>query len=387
MSHHHTPNAHDRRGGPRHPATHLPSLRASILAGPDVTVINVSRSGLLVQSDVRLKPGLGICLSLTLDGVIHVLDGKVSHATARSADQRVVYCVGIALDQETTIFDSVAAAAASVAPSVASRAEIAEPVFAERDDELELRVLQEQLERERREREDEARAIETLREALESGERLRRELADAHSADRSQWESEQRELLVRVREAEEQAASMVQDMRVARDDARRVARQHAQERAALEARVREREQQLTELRASQAALLESLTQRLKGYEHRDDTTRQQHDRVSAQLATAEAWGAGQQDLLYRIRQQINVIFALIQGTEGVRPPPEALPEDRPAPPMGAHALPAHTRTAQPLAAERKVTHVRDLTLLISQGPDRAAGPGRVLAPAVEKTGT
>lgn len=387
MSHHHTPNSHDRRGAPRHPATHLPSLRASILAGPDVTVINVSRGGLLVQSDVRLKPGLGICLSLTLDGVIHVLDGKVSHATARFADQRVVYCVGIALDQETTIFDSVAAGAASAAPSDTSPTEVVEPSSAERDYELELAVLREQLDRERREREEEARGMETLREALDSGERLRRNLVDAHAADRSQWESDQRELLVRVREAEEQAASMAQDMRVARDDARRVARQHAQERATLDAQVREREQQLTELRASQSALLESLTQRLKSYEHRDDTARQQHHRVSAQLATAEAWGAGQQDLLYRIRQQINVIFALIQGTDGVRQPPAALSEDRPAPPVGAHALPAHTRPAQPLSAERKVTHVRDLTLLISQDPDRSAGTARTLAPAVEKTGT
>ena len=387
MSHHHTPNAHDRRGALRHPAAHLPSLRASILAGPDVTVINVSRGGLLVQSDVRLKPGLGICLSLTLDGVIHVLDGKVSHATARLADEGVVYCVGIALDQETTIFDSIAAGAASAAPPAASAAQVAEPAFAERDYELELAVLREQLERERRERGEEARTIERLREALESGERLRRELTDAHAADRSLWESEQRELLVRVREAEEQAASMAQDMRVARDDARRVARLHAQERATLEAQVREREQQLTELRASQAALLESLTQRLESYEHRDDATRQQHERVNAQLATAEAWGAGQQDLLYRIRQQINVIFALIQGTDAARQPRAALPEDRPAPPMGAHALPAPARAAQPVAADRKVTHVRDLTLLIAQGPDRSAAATRALAPAVEKTGT
>jgi hypothetical protein len=387
MSQHHTPNAHDRRGAPRHPAARLPSLRASILAGPDVTVINVSRGGLLVQSDVRLKPGLGICLSLTLDGVIHVLDGKVSHATARFEDQRVVYCVGIALDQETTIFDSVAAGAAPAAPASTSRADVAEPVITERDYELELAVLREQLERERREREQEARTLETVRGALESGERLRRELADAHAADRSQWESEQRELVVRTREAEEQAASMAHDMRVARDEARRVARQHAQERAEAEARVREREQQLTELRASQAALLESLTQRLKNYEHRDDATRQQHDRVNAQLTAAEAWGAGQQDLLYRIRQQINVIFALIQGTDAARQAPAALPDDRPEPPMGAHALPTPARAGQPAAADRKVTHVRDLTLLISQGPDRSAAAARALAPAIEKTGT
>jgi hypothetical protein len=238
MSHHHPPNAQDRRGAPRHPATHLPSLHASILAGPDVTVLSVSRGALLVQSDVRLKSGLGICLSLTLDGVIHVLDGKVSHATAKLADERVVYCVGIALDQETTIFDSIAAGAAWAAPSAPRDADVAEPVFAERDYELELASLREQLDRERREREEEARTIDALREALESGERLRRELVDAHARDRSQWESEQREHVIRVREAEEQAASMAQDMRAARDDAPHVARQHAQERAALEARVR-----------------------------------------------------------------------------------------------------------------------------------------------------
>jgi hypothetical protein len=40
-----------------------------------------------------------------------------------------------------------------------------------------------------------------------------------------------------------------------------------------------------------------------------------------------------------------------------------------------------------VAADRNVTHVRDLTLLIAQGPDRSAAAARALAPAIEQTGT
>ena len=212
MSRQNPPSGPDRRRAPRHPATRLPSLQASILAGPDVRIINVSRGGLLLESDVRLRPGLGICLNLTLEGVIHVLNGMVSHSTAKLLDDRVVYCVGVALDEETTIFESTLVGSStrtvertiSVAP-----VDLPDPTFDDRDHEPVLATLREQQESDRREREQQAEIIETLREALQSGERLRQEILEAHAADRAQWEAEQQELVTRVREAEEQAASMV----------------------------------------------------------------------------------------------------------------------------------------------------------------------------------
>ena len=368
MSRQHPLNGPERRRAPRHPATRLPSLRASILAGPDVTVINFSRGGLLLESDLRLRPGLGICLNLTLDGVIHVLNGRVSHSTAKLVDGRVLYCVGVALDEETTIFESTSVGGAPLAAEHTIPDPPPEPPGSrtdDRDHELEFAVLRDQLDMSRREREQQDRIIETLRDALQSGERLRQEIMAAHAADRAQWEFEQQELVTRVRDAEEQAASMVQDMRLARDAARRASRQHAQEQAALETRVREREQQLAELRAGQAALLESMAQRLQNYERRDDTIKEQQTLMRAQLANAEAWGTGQQDLLYRLRQQVNVVFELLQGAG------------------------AAVRASAPLATDADLHRLPtgDVSMLPSRSLERAATRMRALGPATQKTGT
>ena len=107
---------------------------------------------------------------------------------------------------------------------------------------------------------------------------------------------------------------MVQDMRVAREEARRAARDHASALAAIEARVRERDQQLAALRAEQAALMESVTLQLQAYEQRDEARQVHQGRVSGQLAATETWCADQQDLLYRIRQQMSAMFALLDGS-------------------------------------------------------------------------
>jgi len=52
---------------PRHPATRLPSLRASILAGPDVQVINVARGGIIVDEDLIALLDSGHLAGATLD--------------------------------------------------------------------------------------------------------------------------------------------------------------------------------------------------------------------------------------------------------------------------------------------------------------------------------
>jgi hypothetical protein len=366
MSAEQPPRGADRRRAPRFPVTRLPLLRASILAGPDVTIINVSRGGLLLESEMRLRPGFGICLNLTLNGRIHVLNGRVSHATALTVDGRLIYRVGVSLDEETAIFDPIAAhgrEAAEEDPNTAAR--VPPPPRSddrpETDANRETSSLREQLNAERRDREQLAGTIQTMREGLQSGERLRQEIIDAHAADRVLWEAEQQELVERVREAEEQAASMIQDMRAARDSGRRAARQQAQRVAALETQVREREQQLAEVRAAQAALLESLTERVQMYERKDRVIEEQRTRMTAQLATTETWCTDQQDLLYRIRQQINMVFGLLQGSDSI---------DR-------RSLPGATVTVLP----------DDVTLLPSPERHRVLTPVTALEPATKKTGT
>jgi hypothetical protein len=311
------------RRTPRDEAHRLPTLRASLLAGPDVAVLNVSRSGLLLESDVRLRPGSGICLNLVLDDEMHRLDCHVSHVDATIVDGRVVYRAGVSFDREMPLFDLGAQAGGPVIGVPPPPLNVM-PIDRGRDAQAsEIARLKEELEAEQAKREQQAGAIAALREALESGERLRRELIEDHASERARWTQEQQELLERVREAEDQATSMMQDMRVARDAARKVARAHASEIAGRDAHVRERDQQIAELRAEHAALLESVSAQLEAFSNREAARETQKGHLADQLASAEAWCADQQDLLYRVRQQMNAVFALLHGAQ--EPDAAALP--------------------------------------------------------------
>jgi hypothetical protein len=291
-----------------------------VLAGPDVALLNVSRGGLLLESEVRLRPGSGICLNVVVDGETHRLDGRVVHADARLVANRVVYRAGVAFDREVPIFDPPCGAGPSrwqEAPVPEPPIEVTASYPGGRDLEAEVERLREECEAERRQREHHAQTITALREALRSGERLRQEMLEAHAAERALWDKEHHDLVERVREAEELSSAMMHDMRVARDAARRTARAHAAQLAAHDERVREGEQQLAALRAEQAALLASLNAQLETLEKREEGSRTAQVRMTGQLAASEAWCADQQDLLYRVRQQMSTVFALLEGG----PPP------------------------------------------------------------------
>jgi hypothetical protein len=108
-----------------------------------------------------------------------------------------------------------------------------------------------------------------------------------------------------------------------------------------------------------------MAQRLQNYERRDDTIKEQQTLMRAQLANAEAWGTGQQDLLYRLRQQVNVVFELLQGAG------------------------AAVRASAPLATDADLHRLPtgDVAMLPSRSLERAATRMRALGPATQKTGT
>jgi len=260
----------------------------------------------------------------------------------------VVYRAGVAFDREMPLFDLAASDRPDRIPAlgVPPPPLNVTPIDRRRDIAAsEVSRLQEELEGEQAKREQQAGTIAALREALESGERLRRELMEEHACERERWKGEQQDLLDRVREAEEQASAMMQDMRVARDAARKVSREHAAEIAARDTHVRERDQQIAALRAEHAALLESVSAQLEAFSRREAARETQKGRLADQLASAEAWCADQQDLLYRVRQQMNAVFVLLQGAEtpsvAALPPAGRTVDVRPLRPRAViHALPA-----------------------------------------------
>lgn len=315
---------------PRHPATRLPSLAASILAGPEVRVINVARGGMLVESDVRLIPGVGVCMNVTLGDQVHQIAGRVSRVDASLSDGQVTYRAGIALDQEMAIFDLPPLPETSAADAEADRA---------LDEELQERlqppaetdtgdVLRAEVSELRLELELQREAGAALRQAVDSGESARRQLIDAQAAERTRWADERKLLQERARENEEQAAALARKIRSVVESQRDQAGQHALETSRLEAEANEARQQLTELRAVHASLLATISQRLEAFERERAEWQAERQRAANELEAAQHWSTEQQELLYRIRQQMTSMSSLLDGSPhllGPRPVLRALP--------------------------------------------------------------
>jgi hypothetical protein len=303
---------------PRHSATRLPSLRANILAGPDVRVINVARGGMLIESEVRLIPGSGVCLNVTLGDQVYQVAGRVSRVDASLAEGRVKYRAGVALDQEMAIFDLPPGSNLSAAESAADMAldaELEESLHAPPQAELPAsEQLQQELADARREAQEQRDACEALRQAMETGETTRKQLIESQAAERTRWSDDRKVLQERARENEEQAAALARKIRSVVEAQRDQAEQHALEKARLEAEASEARQQLTELRAVHASLVATVSQRLESFDRDRGQWQAEQLRASTELAAAEGWCSDQQDLLYRIRQQMAAVFSLLEGS-------------------------------------------------------------------------
>jgi hypothetical protein len=299
----------------RHPASLLPSLRASILAGPDVQVVNVSRGGLLVEADVRLSPGSGVCLNVALGDQLYQVGGRICRVDAALANGKVKYRAGIALDEEMAIFD--------LSPDQASAApRLADPVLLEqadsreralRDTEAELASLRLQLEDERRQMEQQRKTLDTLTDTLKAAESYRAELLAAHAAEQGRWQEERRMLEERARHAEDLAADLAREARLARDSERRTLQQQDEQRSTFERELREYQQQLAELQTVHAALTSATAQRMDEYERERQAWSAREADVASKIETTESWCADQQDLLYQIRRQMTAMFTLLEG--------------------------------------------------------------------------
>lgn len=303
------------RRHPRHPASLLPSLRASILAGPDVQVVNVSRGGLLVEADVRLSPGSGVCLNVALGDQLYQVGGRICRVDAALVGGRVKYRAGIALDEEMAIFD-LTPAPADAAPQPA------DPVLVEqadtreralRDTEAELTALRQQLEDERRKLDQQGQTLDTLTDTLRAAESYRAELLTAHAAEQARWQDERRLLEERARHAEDLAADLAREARLARDSERRTQQQQDEQREALERELREYQQQLAELQTVHAALTSATARRLEEYERERRAWSAREADAASKIETTEIWCADQQDLLYQLRRQMTAMFTLLEG--------------------------------------------------------------------------
>jgi hypothetical protein len=97
----------DRRTSPRVPASAVPNLKARLLAGPDVRLVDLSRRGVLLETQSRLLPGSPIRLKFVADDAVLVLKGAVVRSSVSTfGEQGLVYRTAVAFDEDITICDA-----------------------------------------------------------------------------------------------------------------------------------------------------------------------------------------------------------------------------------------------------------------------------------------
>jgi hypothetical protein len=107
-----TESAVDRRTARRLRAESLPSLAARLVAGPDVTLIDVSTGGARFESDTRLLPGSSVGLRLVQSDTIFLVMARVVRSrVARLESGSLRYESAVAFDKECPMFTEAVAVA------------------------------------------------------------------------------------------------------------------------------------------------------------------------------------------------------------------------------------------------------------------------------------
>jgi hypothetical protein len=101
-------NISGRRRAPRFDASVFPSLKSvNQVGGPEVKLINISRGGMLIESQVLLKRGSSICMRLVTANRVFLLKGRVLRYYISSIENNVLkYQSAIAFDEDFTILPS-----------------------------------------------------------------------------------------------------------------------------------------------------------------------------------------------------------------------------------------------------------------------------------------
>jgi chromosome segregation ATPase len=185
------------------------SVQANILAGPDVLVLEMSRRELVLEADVRLTPGAGICLNVTIGGANFLAGGRVSRVDATLSGGQVRYRAGVVLDNEIPAFDQpVAPKPAAVSRNIPTEASRAPRPGAAEEEPM-----------------DAAQEHQILKTALRSAEAARKTLAEqvhALEAERAKWEEQRKGLEQRVALAEGKVDAAARQLNAGKDSAKKI---------------------------------------------------------------------------------------------------------------------------------------------------------------------
>lgn len=107
----------DRRGAPRLPPSALPPCKARLVGGPEVEIVNVSRTGVLTRSGARLLPGSAIGIRFITADAVFVLMGRVVRSRLVALqDGQPQYESALAFDKNLPLLNEEPDARAAVVP-------------------------------------------------------------------------------------------------------------------------------------------------------------------------------------------------------------------------------------------------------------------------------
>jgi hypothetical protein len=92
----------EKRSSPRLPPSTISNLKSvRLVAGPEVTLINISRGGALIETEAHLVPHSSVAIRLVAADAVLLLHGKVLRSRASSFQgSTLLYQSAIAFDEE-----------------------------------------------------------------------------------------------------------------------------------------------------------------------------------------------------------------------------------------------------------------------------------------------
>jgi hypothetical protein len=259
--------------------TTRPDVRAKLLAGPEVLVLEISSKALVIEADVHLRPNSGIGLNITMANVTYQARGRVTSVDASLAAGGIKYRANVALDAEIAAFSAQHGPESNIEhqhPAAPAQSGLTEGVLEQTVKELENRLSA-----------AEARA-EQAEARLKEVEGLQANAATAMK--QAGTRIKQLEQIIETTQQRETALTThLTDAELA----------WQAERDKLQAETAET--------VERAALMEAAYEK----DRRDWTA--QKSRLTSRLEATERWCADQQDVLYEIQGPVAKLSALLAG--------------------------------------------------------------------------
>lgn len=96
----------NRRQSPRRPGSAVPDLKARLLAGSEVRLIDVSRRSVFIESDARLLPGSPISIRfVTTDATLLLKGTVVRSSVSLVSDTGLAYRTAVAFEEDIRLCD------------------------------------------------------------------------------------------------------------------------------------------------------------------------------------------------------------------------------------------------------------------------------------------